>query len=210
MLAVLIAAIAIAALAAGAQLAIPRIASRRIHAGLTEGGGTAEVEVAAFPATRLLRNRGDRLTVRGRQLTIGLSGGEGEQAGLGALDGFDRVDVELQDFRAGPFAIAAFVLARGPGESYALAMRGAVTGADLVRLADGLLGGLPAGPVIGAVAGGLPLASRQVSVAVQIELISEPGGLRVGTGGGSVAGYPAGPIATLIAAAVARRLELAP
>jgi hypothetical protein len=45
---------------------------------------------------------------------------------------------------------------------------------------------------------------------VQIELISEPGGLRVGTGGGSVAGYPAGPIATLVAAAVARRLELAP
>jgi hypothetical protein len=47
-------------------------------------------------------------------------------------------------------------------------------------------------------------------VAFEIELHSEEEGLRVGSGGGTIAGYPAGPIATTIAAAVARRLEIAP
>jgi hypothetical protein len=171
------------------------------------------VKVAALPATRLLRGRGDRLLVRGRGLAIGLAGAAGEEAeraGLQALDGFDVVDVELQHFQAGPFAVGALVLSRGHGESYAFAMRGTVPAADLVRLADELVGGLRAGPVVGAVAGGLALTGREVSVSVQLELLSEAGGLRVGAGGGTVAGYPAGPIATAVAAAVARRLELAP
>jgi hypothetical protein len=47
-------------------------------------------------------------------------------------------------------------------------------------------------------------------VALEIEIHSEPSGLRVGSGGGRIAGYPAGPIATTIAAAVARRLEIVP
>ena len=211
MLPVLLLLIAVAALAAALQFAIPRIAARRIHAGLVRGGGSAEVTVAALPAARLLRARGDRLLVRGRGLAIGLAGGRGsgERAGLTALDGFDVVDVELQDFQAGPFAVAALVLSRGPRESYAFAMHGTITASELVRLADEVLA-LPTGPVLGAVAGGLSLAGREVSVSVQIELISTPGGLRVGAGGGTVAGYPAGPIATAVAAAVARRLELAP
>lgn len=199
-------------IAAAIQVAIPRIAADRIRARLTEGGGTAEIEISAFPALRLLRNRGDRLVVRGRDLDIGLAGGGSESgpSGVAALDGFDDVDIELLDFRTGPFAIAAFVLARSGGESYAMATQGAITGTELVRLADGLIGGLPAAGVIGAVAGGLPLVGREVTISVQIELISEGGRLRVGAGGGSIAGYPAGPIATAIAAAVARRLEIAP
>jgi hypothetical protein len=202
-----------AVVATAAQIAIPRIAVARVRDGLTRGGGSAEVTVAAVPATRLLRGRGDRLVVRGRELAIGLAGAAGEEAeraGLKALDGFDVVDVELQDLQAGPFAVGALVLARGRGESYAFAMRGTVAAADLVRLADEMLSGLPTGPVAGAVAGGLSLTGREISVSVQIELISEPAGLRVGAGGGTVAGYPAGPIATAVAAAVARRLQLAP
>ena len=45
------------------QAALPRIAERRIHARLTERGGTADVRVRAFPATRLLRTRAFRQQV---------------------------------------------------------------------------------------------------------------------------------------------------
>lgn len=210
----LIAAFAALALAGAIQLAIPRIAAGRVRARLTEGGGRAAVEIASFPATRLLRNRGDRLRVRGEALEIGLGrGADGAQGGLSALDGFDEVDIELLDFRTGPFAIAAFVLARSGTESYAMATQGTTTGAELVRLGEGLISGLPGGPLIGAVAGAIPispLSSREIAISVQIELISESGKLRVGAGGGSIAGYPAGPAATAIAAAVARRLEIVP
>ena len=94
-----------------------------------------------------------------------------------------------------------------------MATRGATTGAELARLGGGLLRGLPGAGVVGAVAGGLPevpMGGREVSIQVQLELISEDGRLRVGAGGGSIGGYPAGPAATAIAAAVARRLEIVP
>jgi hypothetical protein len=54
------------------------------------------------------------------------------------------------------------------------------------------------------------LTGRAIRVSIEIELLSDRDGLRVGSGGGSIAGYPAGPLATTIAAAVARRLEIVP
>ena len=212
MLVALIVLAAIVAVAAAAQLGIPRIAERRVRERLTIGGGSAEVSIAAVPATRLLRNSGDRLIVRGNGLEIGLTGGT-ERSGLSALDGFDEVDVELVDFRAGPFTIAAFVLERSAGQTYAMATRGSASGAELARMGGELLRGLPGAGVVGAVAGGMPgapLGRLEVSIEVQLELISEAGGLRVGAGSGSIGGYPAGPAATAIAAAVARRLEIVP
>ena len=205
--------VAVAATAALlAQLLLPRIAARRIERRLTESGGVAEVAIEAVPALRLLGDRGDRLVVRGSGLTIGLrEEGEGGAGGLRALDGFADVDVELTDLRAGPFAIAAFVLVRHASGPYAMGAEGAVTGADLVRFgATWLRTSIPGGALIGATARSTPLGRRSVPVAIEIELHSEADGLRVGTGGGTIAGYPAGPIATTIAAAVARRLEIAP
>ena len=204
----------IALAATAVQMALPRIAARRIEGRLTESGGTAEVDVTAFPAHRLLRNDGDRLVVRGRGLTIGLGpgrAGEGRPAGLAALDGFGDVDIELVDLRTGPFEIAAFVLIRRKAGAYAMAAEGTVSGADLVRLGEPWLrSSVPGGGLIGTVAGSTPLVTRAVPVALEIEFHSEAGGIRVGSGGGRIAGYPAGPIATTIAAAVARRLEIAP
>ena len=216
MLVVLVIALAgLAAAAVVAQFLIPRIAAGRVCAQLTRGGGSADVEIAAFPATRLLRNRGDLLVVRGQGLEIGMGGGgqAPRPGGLAALDGFGHVDIELVDFRTGPFSIAAFVLERHGAESYALATKGTTSAAELARLGEGFLRGLPAAPVLGTVASGLPslpLSSREVSISVEVELFSDGGRLEVGSGGGSIAGYPAGPIASAIAAAVARRLEIAP
>ncbi len=203
----------LAAVAAVAvQHGLPRLAERRIASRLTESGGSASVRVEATPALRLLGNRGDRLVVRGADLTIGLGdGGRGGSSGLHALDGFDEVDVELVDLRAGPFEVAAFVLVRRPGGPYAMAAEGTVSGAGLAGFGESWLRrAVPGGAIIGAVAGGAPIGSRRIPVAIEVELHSEAEGLRVGSGGGRIAGYPAGPIATVIAGAVARRLEIAP
>ncbi len=194
-----------------AEIGLPRLAERRIAARLTGSGGTAEVSVAATPALRLLRNRGDRLVVRGSGLTIGLGDRRSGQGGVSALDGFAEVDVELVDLRAGPFDVAAFVLVRRAGGPYAMAAEGTVSGAGLAGFGAGWLReSVPGGALLGAVAGTAPIGSRRIPVAIEVELHSEPGGMRVGSGGGRIAGYPAGPIATTIAAAVARRLEIAP
>jgi hypothetical protein len=208
-IAIVLAAVAAAVLA---QLLLPRIAARRIERRLSGSGGVAAVTVAAVPALLLLGARGDRLVVRGSGLTIGLGkASEGTAGGLRALDGFTDVDVELTDLRAGPFAIAALALVRRASGPFAMAAEGSVTGAELARSGESWLrSAIPGGPLIGAAARNLPLGARSVPVAFEIELHSEEEGLRVGSGGGTIAGYPAGPIATTIAAAVARRLEIAP
>lgn len=219
-------ALVLLAAAAAVQLALPRVAERRIAARLTEYGGEARVRVRARPATRLLRNAGERIEVRGRGLEITMAPARtresgsatataGDEAGpgrtgLSALDGFAAVDIELVDFRTGPFAVDAFVLDRRAGGSYAMAVRAQTTAAELAALGLEALPGIPGGALLGSVAGAAPLGSRSFAVSLEIELISASGGLSVGAGGGTIAGYPAGPLAATIAAAVARRLEFVP
>lgn len=217
MVAVLVPLAVLLLLAAGVQLALPRLAERRIRRRLLAGGGLARVRVRALPATRLLRNAGDRIEVRGIGLEIALAPVPGREQpspprgpGLAALDGFATVDVELVDFRTGPFAVDAFVLERAGGGSYAMAVRAQTTAAELAALGLEALPLLPGGAALGGVAGATPLGSRSFTVTLEIELISEPSGLRVGAGGGAIAGYPAGPLAAAIAAAIARRLEIVP
>ena len=220
MVVVLVIVVVVALALAAAQLAIPRIAEARIRDRLESGGGEAEVTVRAFPAIKLLGNGGERIAVRGRGLVIGLGEaarpevvGESPAApsatGLSALDGFDHVDVELVDFQTGPFAVGAFVLTRSGGGSYAMATRATATAAGLARFGLDRLPSIPGTGLIGSVAGPA-IGGREIALSVEIELISDRGGLRVGSGGGSIAGYPAGPLATTIAAAVARRLEIVP
>jgi hypothetical protein len=118
------------------------------------------------------------------------------------------VDIELVRFRTGPFAVAAFVLTRSGGGTYAMAAQARVSAGELARMGAGMLPSVPGAAQLGAL--GLPLGSREVPVSIQVELESRDGRLRVLSGGGTIAGYPAGPIAAAIAAAVARRLEIAP
>jgi hypothetical protein len=204
--AILIALTVLALLATAIELGLPRLAAARVERRLTESGGVAAVEIAAFPALRLLRNGGDRIVVRGTGMTIGLGGAS--SGGLAALDRFAEVDVELVDLRAGPFDVAAFVLAGTGAGSYAMAAEGWIAASEL---ADRLLrAALPGGGVLGALAGVTPLDSRSLPFTLAVDLQSEPGGLRTSIGGGSIGGYPVGPVASTIAAAVARRLEIVP
>ncbi len=180
-----------------------------------------------MPSLRLLARSGDRLMVRGRGLVIGMSresgpGGPGEEplvpaeagattggGGLAALDGFREVDIVLKDFRTGPFAVADFELTRRAGGPYLMRSEGTTTGAALAEFGNERLGGI-ASPLLGVVAAGTPalVGERSIAVLVEVELVSEDGRLAVASGGGRIAGYPAGRIASTIAAAVARRLEI--
>jgi hypothetical protein len=194
--------LAIALLAA--QVLLPRLGERRVRRRLTDGGGEAFVAIDAFPAWLLLQRRGDRLLVRGRRLEIGMSPAGG---GLTALDGFREVDIVLSELRTGPFEIARFELRRVGAGAYRMRSEALTSGAALADFGGAQLG-FGAAPLLGRVARQAPLGGRAFPVAVDVELVSVDGLLRVGAGGGSVAGYPAGRIAAALAAAVARRLEI--
>lgn len=188
-----------------AQVLIPRIGEARIERHLAQNGGEAFVALDAVPALTLLRQEGQRIAVRGRRIEIGMSG---EGGGLSALDGFDEVDIVLTDFSTGPFEIAELELKRSGSGPYLLRSKARTSGVDLLDY-GGSQFGLIGSPLLATLAKQAPLGARSFPVAVAVELRSEAGVVTIASGGGTIGGYPAGPIATALAAAVARRLEIA-
>ena len=69
----IVAAIAVAVLAAAGQYVAPRIASSRIEDELTKDGGSAHAEVKAFPWPRLLFTEGDSVKVRAHDVSLPLA-----------------------------------------------------------------------------------------------------------------------------------------
>jgi hypothetical protein len=199
----IIAAAVIVIIAVLAQVLIPRVGERRIERRLADNGGDAFVALAAKPSIRLLRREGDRIMVRGRRLAIGLSRGGG---GLSVLDGFDSVDIALGELVTGPFDVSTFELTREGGGPYRMRSQATTSGTALAGYGGETLGGLA--PLLAMLARQAPLGSRSFRVEVEVELISENGALSIIAGEGTIAGYPAGPIAKLIASAVARGLEV--
>lgn len=65
--------LAVAALVGG-QLALPRVAERRITSDLAESGKVRRVEVEAVPALKLLFNRADRVEVEMAEVRAGTTG----------------------------------------------------------------------------------------------------------------------------------------
>jgi hypothetical protein len=201
---ILIAALVLLAVGGGSQLAIPPLAEHRIEDRLTDGGGTATVSVAAFPAARLLFGDGDRISVSGSGLDLGVQ----QQAKVfDRLDGFDRVDVSLAEFHAGPFAVANFDLTRpAPSAPYHLISSSRTTPGDLADYGAARLG-LPGGPLLRYFANqafggsGVP-----VPIDLDMQLRSDSGRIVVVSGGGSVAGFPTGPLAELITSAIVVQL----
>jgi hypothetical protein len=68
----IVAAIALAVLAAAGQFVAPRIAARQVEKGLTKDGGSAHAEVHAFPWPRLLFSEGSSLKVRAEGIELPL------------------------------------------------------------------------------------------------------------------------------------------
>jgi hypothetical protein len=189
---------AVVALLAVAQLAVPPWAENRIEDRLTEGGGTAEASVEAFPAAALVFGDGDSLEVTGSGLDLEV---DPEEKVFDRLDGFERVDIDLSDFRAGPFDVDTFVLSRDGAGTYSMQSALTTTGSALLAYGAERLG-VPGSSLLPLITGDSPEANAPIPVDLDMELESDDGRIIVTEGEGEVAGYPAGPLAELITSAI--------
>ena len=105
----LLAVLVIAAVAT--QLIIPRVAESQTEDRLTKDGGTADVNIEAVPAVRLLFDDGDKLEVRAREVDIPIDDIQGKS--FKEFDGFNEVDVRLAISKVGPFFAERVTITRG-------------------------------------------------------------------------------------------------
>jgi hypothetical protein len=185
-----------------AQLAMPDIAEDRIEERLTEGGGVATASVEVLPAARLLFGDGDRIEVRGTGLELDV---EQDPDIFHRLDGFGEVDVRLDRFRAGPFEVERFELRRDGDGPYRLVSSSTTSGGALLEYGSASTG-LPGGSLLRALLGGSEVTDTPVPVELDMELESDDGRARVVSGGGTIAGFPTGPLAELLTAAIVVQL----
>jgi hypothetical protein len=181
-----------------AQFVVPPWAESRIEDRLTEGGGEASASVDAVPAAKLLIGDGDSLDVTGSGLDLEI---DPEEEVFKRLDGFDSVDIELDDFRAGPFDVDTFALARDGSGIYTMQSQLTTTGSALLQYGAERLG-VPGSSLLPLITGDSEDANVTIPVDLDMELESDDGRIIVTGGTGEVAGYPAGPLAELITAAI--------
>ena len=194
-------AVGVVALLVLTQLLLPAFLEEKVAGRLTEDGGSADVNLSAFPAVRLLAGDGKRFEVRARDLKF--VPGRGEQV-FSRLDGFDAVRVQVDGLEVEGVDASSFILERSrSGEPYRLSMKGQITGREAVELL-----GSEAGGILGGIAGGiagsaLPGAGdTELPLTVDAELESRGGRAKVVRTDATVAGLPAGPIAELVVSAV--------
>jgi hypothetical protein len=196
----------IALLALGSQLAIPAYVSSQVEDRLTENGGTAHVEVHAFPAVGLARGDGDSIEIRGKGLKFDFP--TTQEDVFDRLDGFDKVDAELTQVETGPFRIDSFELKRGDGEgTYRMVVKANSTPDQLSQYASDQVGGT-LGDFMSRFAGSglLPFGDHQVPVSIDAQVRSDDGRAVVVASSGDVGGISVGPLAATLARAVADRL----
>ena len=186
------------------QVLLPPYLEHRVAQRLTKQGGSANVQLSAFPAERLLFKEGSKLRVRARGITTDVAA-----PGAGVLkdvDGFGTVDMEVSDSRAGPLKVATFELRRNGGGPYRAVLDASITASDLSAFGGGQLAG-PLGTLFGGIAGGaLPFGNQPIPISVSADLVSDNGVPRATTVQGAVAGIPAGALLEALAAAVGARI----
>jgi hypothetical protein len=186
------------------QVLIPSLGERRVEDRLTEGGGSAEVTLGAFPAVRLLFSDGERFEVDARDLDLDL---DEEVEVFDRLDGFSTVDVSIEDSVAGPFELESFHLTRDGQGPYRVVADGATTAGGLAEAGLEAVE-LPGESLADVIFGGLldDVDETAVPVDLDLEVSSEDGRVRVVSGGGTVAGFETGPLAQLITSAIVVQL----
>jgi hypothetical protein len=204
--AIVTAVVVIALLALGSQIAIPAYVSSKVEDRLTEKGGSAHVEVHAFPAVGLIGGNGDRIEIRGKNLKFDLPTKNADV--FDKLDGFDQVDAELTQVQTGPFQIARFELKRAKdARNYTMSMQATSTPNAIGQYAGGQIGG-SLGDFMSRFAGSgiLPFTNDSIPVTINATVRSNSGRAEVVDASGDVAGLPVDPLATALASAVADRL----
>ena len=186
----------------GTHFALPPILEGRVEDRLEEHGGRAEVELRAVPALRLLAGHGDRVEVHGSGLDVDFD--DPDRDAFERLNRFDEVEIDLTDVTAGPFETERFRLDGLGGGRYRIDVEATASVQDLARVAGEQFG--PLGGLIGGVAGGsVPFSGAPVPVRLDGELKAHDGEVEMTSGGGAVAGLPAGPMARLVTNAILSR-----
>jgi hypothetical protein len=187
----------------GTHFLLPPILEGRVEERLEEHGGRAEVELRAVPALRLLAGHGDRIEVRGSGLDFDFD--DPDTDAFDRLNRFEEVEIDLREVTAGPFETERFRLEGLGGKRYEIEVDATASVADLARVAGEQFG--PLGGLIGGIAGGsIPFSGAPVPVRLDGELEAEDGDVTMVSGGGGVAGIPAGPMAKLVTNAILSRL----
>ena len=182
------------------QFALPAYLEGRTEDRLTEHGGSAEVEMTALPAPRLLFGDGDDLEIRARGLSFDLEPGQRDV--FKRLDDFGEVSVQMADSRAGPFAVSDFQVRRTAERRYDVVVAGDGTAGDVARYAGSRLGGGFGQALAGLAAGVLGDLGRPIPFSARMEIDTSGEIPRAHDVVGQVAGLPAGPLAQIVANAL--------
>jgi len=188
------------------QLALPAYFERRVQDRMEEGGGSAKVSIGAFPAITLVAGRGATLQARGSGLQFDID--SRREQPFDRLDGFEQIDVDMEQLAVGPLQIARFELARdGRDEDYTMSLSGDIEPRALARELGSAAGG-PLGGLLGSLATGMfpDGGLTQVPLDLDASVRSDGGRTDVTSADGSIAGLPAGPLAEIVLAAVLKRL----
>jgi hypothetical protein len=196
----------VAALLVACQLILPGYLSGRVESRLTQNGGDATVSLSAIPAAELLFGQGDKLRVRGSDLTLDLT--QEEKHPFQRLDEFGNVDMALRNTTAGPFSIHDLALTRNGSQPYHLRADSTLSLPELAAEGAGAAHAAPlvSGLIAGITSQALPASLDEVPVNLDMLVASDGGTIHIVSGGGTIAGYPTGPLAELITSAIAVRL----
>jgi hypothetical protein len=191
-------AIALAVLLIASQFVIPPLAERHVETQLTKDGGSAQVDLAAFPALGLLFGRGGHLDVTARGLSVALS--PDQESAFKRLDDFSKVHILVLRSRAGPLAIDRFTVVRTGDHRYFVTISGSGVPADVATYA----GQQFAGSLGGALAGlaGAALGNQPIPFSARMRIETGSGSPQATDVVGDVAGFPAGPFAEIVANAL--------
>jgi hypothetical protein len=182
------------------QVALPPYLEHRVANRLTEHGGSAEVDMHAIPALRLLFGRGSDLNIRARGLSVDVR--DGQQDIFKRLDDFGDVTVAVSDSRAGPFTVRSFWVRRKAEQRYDVILAGDGTAGDVARYAGARLGGGFGQALAGLAASALGNSGRPIPFNATMELQTAGGEPKATGVQGEVAGLPAGPLAQIVANAL--------
>jgi hypothetical protein len=194
-------ALPLAALIVTSQLVIPRFAENKVADRVTEHGGQADVQLAAFPALRLLFGHGGKLDMTASGLSVDL---EADQRDVfDQLDDFGDVEIDIRDSRAGPFKVDGFRVRKTGDRTYAVAIAGDGTAGAVARYAGGRLGGGFGQALAGLAASALGGFDQPIPFDATMQIVTQddatPAARNVQ---GQVAGLPAGALAQVVANAL--------
>jgi hypothetical protein len=191
---------ALVALLIVSQVLLPPYLEHRVANRLTAHGGSAQVDMSAVPALRLLFGDGSGLHLRAQGLSVDLA--PGQEDVFKRLDDFSDATIDISDSRAGPFTVRSFSVSRKADHAYDVVISGDATGGDVARYAGSQLAGGFGQALAGLAAGTLGALGGPIPFSARMRIDTAGGTPRAQNVIGEVAGLPAGPLAQIVANAL--------